>query len=294
LWRYLKVGSGTARFSSVSELQRAQPAACGRVQLTGITLARAGRKALVARDQPPAEVGEAARLTREAERIQEEIRDFPCAETTADCSADEHEHHAENMARAVTKVLEDATDWVGRLEATGQQGFAVRGARDLAPNLEETLAYFQHARRELGSESDRAKRQQERVAEQSELVLRLVPAGRRDFDVRPMVVEAGRKTISREAEAQLAQSLQVAASEIAGTASAVVARHTLEGILYRRPSGEAWLAIGAHYSAFGLCAQAATYGFGLASAVLVLLSAGGITRRKRALGALAARLPRSL
>ncbi len=294
LWRYLKVGPGPARFSSVAQLQRAQPVAFGCVELVGVTLARAGRKALAARDQPPAEVGEAARLTREADRIRGEIRDYPCAETTATCSGDEHEHHAEAMARAATKVLEDAADWVGRLEATGQQGFAVRGASDLAQDLEEAQAYFRDARRELGNESDRAKRQQERVAEQSEQVLRLVPAGRRDLDVRPMAVEAGRRTISREAEADLAQLLQVAATEIADSASAVAARHTLEGILYRRPSGEAWLAVGARYSTFGLRAQAATCGFGLSSLVLVLLSVGSITRRKRVLGALAARLPRSL
>jgi hypothetical protein len=294
LWRYLKVGPVPARFSSVAELQRAQPVAFGYVQLADVTLARAGRKAQAARDQPPAEVGEAVRLTREAERIRDEIRDDPCAETTATCSGDEHERHAETRARAATKVIEDGADWVGRLEATGQEEFAVRGARDLAPDLEKVLASLRDARRALGNASDRAKRQQERVDEQSAFVLQLAGAGRRDFDMRPMAVEAARKAVSHEAEADLAQTLQGAATEIADTARAVAARHTLEGILYRRPSGEAWLAVGAGYSTFALRAQAAAWAFGFTSAVLALLSVGTFIRRNRVLRALAARLPRSL
>jgi hypothetical protein len=239
-------------------------------------------------------VGEAAALSAEADRVKQAIEDYPCADRAANCSGSDHESHAELMAAQTMKVLQNAADWVRRLEAAGGQGLALRGQRDGAPNLEEARAHFQDALGELGDEAQRTKRREERIAERNEQVMRFIPDRDPPANVRRMAREAGRKVISLEGEAELAGLLGAAAARIVETASSVAERHAIEGILYRRPSGEEWLAIGARYSTFGLGAQAATGAFGLLSAILVALSAGGIVRRRKALGALAARLPRSL
>jgi hypothetical protein len=294
LWRYLQVGSALSRYSSVAELERARPLAFSRVELVGVTLSQVGDHATVAQDEPPAEVGQATQLTGEAERIGRALEQAPCADGTADCSASEQERHAEAVTLELAKLLDGAGAWTERLAAARQGGLAVRGVHELAPDLEPARYYFHDTRRTLGTETDRAQRTQERVADLSAQVAGLVLPGGHRVDASRMIRESARRTVSQQAVADLTQLLPVVERELDDTARAVAVRHTLEGILYRQPSGTEWLAVNARYSIWGLRAQVLACVAAILSAILIPLAAQSLARGKKLIRQLAARLPRSL
>jgi hypothetical protein len=294
LSRYLKVGSDVARFASIAELERAQPPAFGRVALAGVTLERRGYYTAVARDDASAELSEEARLSSELERNGRELEQAPCTDAQAACSADLLEHHAEATTLEVAKVLEGAEAWMQGLTQARQGGLAIRDRGGRAPDLEPIRWYFKDARHTLGTEADRSKRAQDRIDTRvAELTGRL-PAAARNFNGGTFIRESARKQVAQEAETELKNLVVVAQGELRDAAEMVGKRHDLEGILYRQPSGEQWLAVGASYDEFGLWAQVVACVTGLLSALLIALSARQVTRGRKLYRERVAALPRSL
>jgi hypothetical protein len=284
LWRYLQVGSGVAQFSSVAELERAHPAAFGRVRLGGVILERSGLDKSIARDEPPAALSDAAQLTSELDRIGHEIEQAPCVSSRPDCSASDQQKHAETVAREVGKVLESAETWVERLATARPGGLGVRSQNDLAPDLDDARRYFRDARRTLGTEDERAKRARDRIDTYMEGVstfMRANPA-KPNFDVKAVLRESARRLYFEAAETELKDVVSYAQSEIDATARVVAVRHTLDGILYRRSSGEEWLAVKARYDLSALWTEAIAYVLGIVTAILIGISARGFVRGRRA------------
>jgi hypothetical protein len=111
---------------------------------------------------------------------------------------------------------------------------------------------------------------------------------------RAMVEESGRKVTSLEAEQHLGELLAGVEEEIADTATALAKQQTLEGILYRRSSGQEWVAVNVTYSRWGLGMQALAFGFAILTAVLIVMSVGKLAPGRRIMHDLTAALPPSL